>query len=111
MMKGQCMPRFRSCSTKNKSPSPMSLLERFREAVFRLMMLSALSKATANNQGGSGDSGRQRRRYYSYQNDPHHSEAVADCIEFIKKKATVDDNRHSSVSSCSSVEVIQVPVM
>ncbi|KAI4327726.1 hypothetical protein L6164_020152 [Bauhinia variegata] len=103
MRKGQCMPRFRSCSAQNKSPSPISLLERFREAVFRLMMLSALSKAS--------DRGRQRRRYYPYQSDPHYSEAVADCIEFIKKKATVEDNRHSSVSSCSSVEVIRVPVM
>lgn len=71
----------------------MSLLERFREAVLRLMMLSALSKAT-NHGGGSSDRG-QRRRYYP--NDPHHSEAVADCIEFIKEKAAADNGtRHST---------------
>ncbi|KAK7307488.1 hypothetical protein VNO77_40596 [Canavalia gladiata] len=86
MMKGQCMPRLKGNSCKNKSPSPMTLLERFREAVLRLMMFSALSKAT--NHGGSGDGERQHRRYSPY--DPHHTEAVADCIEFIKKKAATD---------------------
>ncbi|KAL9328228.1 hypothetical protein ACSQ67_003231 [Phaseolus vulgaris] len=87
MMKGQCMPRLKSNSCKNKAPSPMTLLERFREAVFRLMMLSALSKATTNHRG-SGDGERQHHRCSPH--DPHHSEAVADCIEFIKKKAATD---------------------
>ncbi|KAG5069699.1 hypothetical protein AAZX31_01G154500 [Glycine max] len=87
MMKGQCMPRLKSSSCKNKTPSPMTLLERFREAVLRLMMLSALSKATSHR--GSGDGERQNRRYNSPY-DPHHGEAVADCIEFIKKKAATD---------------------
>ncbi|KAF7809663.1 Transducin/WD40 repeat-like superfamily protein [Senna tora] len=102
MMKGQCIPRFRSSNnscTKNKTPSPMTLLERFREAVLRLMMLSALSKATTQG-GGSGGDGRQRRFYPS---DSHNSEAVADCIEFIKKKAAVDGNRYSSaVADCNA---------
>ncbi|KAE9606645.1 hypothetical protein Lal_00026278 [Lupinus albus] len=104
MLKGQCMPRFKSnsCSTKNKSPTPMTLLERFREAVLRLMMLSAFSKATTTTRhGGAGDfvGSERQRRYSPY--EPHHSEAVADCIEFIKKKAATDadGNRHSSASS------------
>nr|KYP66873.1 hypothetical protein KK1_013184 [Cajanus cajan] len=87
MMKGQCMPRLKSNSCKsNKPPSPMTLLERFREAVLRLMMLSALSKATTNHRDGE----RHNRRYNNSPHDPHHSEAVADCIEFIKKKAATD---------------------
>ncbi|KAK7406809.1 hypothetical protein VNO78_08442 [Psophocarpus tetragonolobus] len=86
MMKGQCMPRLKSNSCKNKTPSPMTLLERFREAVLRLMMFSALSKAT--NNCGSDDGQRQLRGCSPY--DPHHTEAVADCIEFIKKKAATD---------------------
>ncbi|KAJ1408801.1 hypothetical protein SESBI_23213 [Sesbania bispinosa] len=100
MMKGQCMPRLKSNSCKNKVPSPMTLLERFREAVLRLMMFSALSKATTTNHGGG-----ERQRRYRHSNspyDPHHSEAVADCIEFIKKKAatdTIENRRHSNASS------------
>ena len=112
-MKGQCMPRLKSnsCSTKNKSPTPMTLLERFREAVLRLMMLSALSRATTTNHGGSGDEGGRQRRYCSAY-DPHHSEAVADCIEFIKKKAANDDiveNRHSS-TCCSADDTADIVV-
>lgn len=67
----------------------MTLLERFREAVLRLMMLSALSKASGNHRGTSGGDGEpQNRRCSPY--DPHHTEAVADCIEFIKKKSATD---------------------
>ncbi|GAU13214.1 hypothetical protein TSUD_234210 [Trifolium subterraneum] len=107
MMKGQCMPRLKSNSYKNKIPSPMTLLERFREAVFRLMMMSAFSKTTANH-GGSGDGERQRRCYSHC--DAHNSEAVADCIEFIKKKAATDsdENRHSSASSSDDVSEVVV---
>ncbi|WJX55717.1 hypothetical protein P8452_46227 [Trifolium repens] len=112
MMKGQCMPRLKSNSYKNKIPSPMTLLERFREAVFRLMMMSAFSKTTTNH-GGSGDGERQRRCYSHY--DTHNSEAVADCIEFIKKKAATDsdENRHSSASSSNDMPelVVSLSVM
>ncbi|KAG4973426.1 hypothetical protein AAZX31_11G074400 [Glycine max] len=87
MMKGQCMPRLKSSSCKNKTPSPMTLLERFREAVLRLMMLSALSKATNHRRSGDGE---RQNRHFNSPHDPHHSEAVADCIEFIKKKAATD---------------------
>ncbi|KAF3440292.1 hypothetical protein FNV43_RR18576 [Rhamnella rubrinervis] len=95
-----CIPRLRSntCTHKNRGLSPMALLERFREAVFRLIMLSALSKATT---GQSGSAETQRQCYY-YPNDPRHSEAVADCIEFIKKTALQDENRDSSASASST---------
>ncbi|RDX61517.1 hypothetical protein CR513_60244, partial [Mucuna pruriens] len=89
-MKGQCMPRLKSNSCKNKAASPITLLERFREAVLRLMMFSALSKATATATNHRGDDGERQNRRYSSPHDPHHSEAVADCIEFIKRKAASD---------------------
>lgn len=91
-MKGQCIPRMKG----NKIPSPMTLLERFREAVLRLMMFSAISKATNNNRGGGSGGDRERQRRYSPYNDPHHSEAVADCIEFIKKKSAIDNTIENS---------------
>ncbi|WRX10615.1 hypothetical protein QQP08_003102 [Theobroma cacao] len=87
-----CMPRFKG-SNKNKRLSPMTLLERFREAVLRLIMLSALTKTSHHHTGSST----APRKYYPA--DAHHSEAVADCIEFIKKKASRVENRDSSASS------------
>ncbi|KAI9121721.1 hypothetical protein K1719_007111 [Acacia pycnantha] len=86
-MKGQCIPRMmknNSCPKNRSSPaSPiMTLSERFRAAVLRLMMLSALSKA-ADHGGNRG----QTHRCYQLNEHNHHSEAVADCIEFIKQKA------------------------
>ncbi|PON42675.1 hypothetical protein PanWU01x14_279880 [Parasponia andersonii] len=106
-----CIPRLRNNSRTNKAkgPTPMSLLERFREAVFRLIMFSAFSKAS--DHAGSTDV----RRCYRPDNDHRHNEAVADCIEFIKKKALPDDqNRDSSAGSSvgSTTEgVIQVPII
>ncbi|BFG39258.1 hypothetical protein CerSpe_255320 [Prunus speciosa] len=90
-----------SCSNKTKRLSPMTLLERFREAVFRLIMLSAVSSNKSTSHAGRSSPDAQR--YYCPHDDPHHSEAVADCIEFIKKKASPEDgNRGSSASSRGS---------
>lgn len=100
-----CIPRLRvntTCTIKNHRLSPMTLLERFRQAVFRLMMLSALSKATHNAAGSSPDHQVMKKRSSYYPADPHHSEAVADCIEFIKKSSLTDQeeiNRDSTASS------------
>ncbi|KAL3527207.1 hypothetical protein ACH5RR_011863 [Cinchona calisaya] len=99
----------------------MSLFDRFREAVFKLIMLSALSKASHQERKHSGNAQRPSSytSTYNYNTnpyEPHHSEAVADCIEFIKKSATADDNR-SSTASMSTImddpgEVIRaLPVM
>ncbi|GMI76974.1 hypothetical protein HRI_001366700 [Hibiscus trionum] len=52
------------------------------------------------------------RKYYPA--DAHHSEAVADCIEFIKKKSSREENRDSRVCSSDmdaiSEKVMPVPV-
>ncbi|KAK4368130.1 hypothetical protein RND71_011922 [Anisodus tanguticus] len=98
-----CMPKLRgnNCTRKSNRLSPISLLDRFRQAVFRLIMLSAMSKATQQEQP-SNSSPISHRSYYSHEH--HHSEAVADCIEFIKKSATNDDGDSSEV-------VFPVPVM
>lgn len=101
-----CIPRLRgnaaACANKNnKGLSPMTLLERLREAVLRLIMLSALPKATSAH-GTTGSAADAQTRRCCYPNDSHHSEAVADCIEFIKKTASADEeNRDSSASSSS----------
>ncbi|KAL7231318.1 hypothetical protein ACSBR2_009563 [Camellia fascicularis] len=123
-----CMPKFKaaattsaSCGRKNRRLSPMTLLDRIREAVFRLIMLSALSKAAqqssktgSSSSSGGGDYHVHRSCYYAPHDDPHHSEAVADCIEFIKKSATTtdsyDENRDSSASS-SFVDADTEPAM
>lgn len=98
----------------------MSLLDRFREAVFRLIMLSALSKATTTTTTTHGRKTeksatihkRSTSYQYNYAYEPHHSEAVADCIEFIKKSAVNEDqNRDSTASSSASEVVLPVPVM
>ncbi|XVE82492.1 hypothetical protein DITRI_Ditri16bG0009100 [Diplodiscus trichospermus] len=105
-----CMPRFKG-NTKNKRLSPMTLLERFREAVFRLIMLSAITKASHQHTSSTPT----LRKYYRPA-DAHHSEAVADCIEFIKKKASREDHNRDSNASSSKVDatgevVMPVPVM
>ncbi|CAN4083423.1 unnamed protein product [Withania somnifera] len=100
-----CMPRIRgnNCSRKSNRLSPISLLDRFRQAVFRLIMLSAMSKATQQQEQRSNSSPISHKSYYSQEHD-HHSEAVADCIEFIKKSAITDDGAEGEV-------VFPVPVM
>ncbi|KAL4372986.1 hypothetical protein HN51_006971 [Arachis hypogaea] len=98
MMKGQCMPRMKNNNKSQRPTTPISLLERFREAVLRLMMVSALSRRGANHHHNH-----RSPRPNNY--DSHQSEAVADCIEFIKKKAANhddEDNRHSNESSFNS---------
>ncbi|RWR81742.1 Transducin/WD40 repeat-like superfamily protein [Cinnamomum micranthum f. kanehirae] len=72
-----CVPGLSS-----KRASPVSLLERFRKLVFRLIMLSAISK-TQQTETCSANGSRPYPR-----GDSHYSEAVADCIEFIKKTAS-----------------------
>ncbi|GMI86366.1 hypothetical protein HRI_002305900 [Hibiscus trionum] len=101
-----CMPRFKG-SSKSKRFSPMSLFERIREAVFRLIMLSALTKATPDRQASSAV---VPRRYYRTV-DAHRSEAVAECIEFIKEKAYREENRESGGCNSSMDVAMPVPVM
>nr|GEV90908.1 hypothetical protein [Tanacetum cinerariifolium] len=117
-----CIPARMRASEKSTRLSPMSLLDRFREAVFRLIMISALTRtSTATNITGytspydtqsplrlsSRSSSKSspattnrhnQRSYHHYTSDSHHNEAVADCIEFIKRSA-YEENRDSSASS------------
>lgn len=109
-----CIPKLRADATKNtKAPSPMTLLERLREAVFRFIMLCALSKATNHHHhpAGAGFQDDVVRRRHSYQGaEHHHSEAVADCIEFIKKKAYSDDEIIHDGGSMDADADVAVPV-
>uniref|UniRef100_A0A5K1AE75 Uncharacterized protein n=1 Tax=Nymphaea colorata TaxID=210225 RepID=A0A5K1AE75_9MAGN len=76
-----CMP-----SLKGRDASPVSLLERLRELMFRFIMISAISKgSTTETRTRRPGDGAVRRRCHP---DTHHSEAIADCIEFFKKSAT-----------------------
>ncbi|KAK9129581.1 hypothetical protein Sjap_010068 [Stephania japonica] len=97
-------------SSNNNWLSPKSLLERFREAVFRLIMLSAFSKVTHHDdQSFTGSSThlhhQQQQRpnnyYYKYPPNQHHSQDVADCIEFIKKKSASLNNNNDNETSNS----------
>ncbi|CAN1342042.1 hypothetical protein LINPERPRIM_LOCUS39356 [Linum perenne] len=71
-----CIPKLRAtatCSVKSHGRlSPMSLLQRFREAVFRLMMISALSKASSSS--SPHRMVRRRASYHRYLADPYHSD-------------------------------------
>ncbi|KAI8541166.1 hypothetical protein RHMOL_Rhmol08G0040400 [Rhododendron molle] len=115
-----CLPRFRNTTTTTTTTSStshprrllspaISLLDRLREAVFRLIMLSALSSATKSTRKqpdrASADRRENRARSHPYPSESsHYSEAVADCIEFIKKSSvtTADDRRDSSACSARS---------
>ncbi|KAE8695131.1 hypothetical protein F3Y22_tig00110733pilonHSYRG00089 [Hibiscus syriacus] len=104
-----CMPGFKGNNKSNRL-SPTTLLEQFREAVFRLIMISALSKDSHHHHSSTSNA---PRIYYPA--DAHHSEAVADCIEFIKKKSSrmedMDSRAGSSNMDATNEIVMPVPVM
>nr|GLL19164.1 unnamed protein product [Ipomoea trifida] len=89
--------RSSACARKTN----FSLLDRLRDAVLRLIMLSALSKAAtatpppqgrkSNAPQRSNDGRHYRYPYDHHHHEPHRSEALADCIEFMKKSATAAD--------------------
>ncbi|OVA04908.1 hypothetical protein BVC80_8873g12 [Macleaya cordata] len=83
-------------NSSNNRLSPISLLERFRETVFRLIMLNAISKNPHH------DAPINVRRMYSPVSDQqYHSDAVAECIDFIKKSASTNNVRDSTASNSS----------
>ncbi|CAN1184734.1 hypothetical protein LINPERHAP2_LOCUS37151 [Linum perenne] len=49
----------------------------------------------------------RRASYHRYLADPYHSEAVADCIEFIKKTAVTDDNDEEEEEGHGRVVMLQ----
>ncbi|MBA0551634.1 hypothetical protein Golob_022510 [Gossypium lobatum] len=97
-----CMPRFKG-NNKTKRLSPMTLFERFREAIFRLIMLSALTKTSSDQHFNSLA---VPQRYYHQPDDARRSEDMADCIEFIKRKAFIGENRESSDRNSTANDVI-----
>lgn len=104
-----CRPRLRvsattTSGTKSGGFSPMSLLDRLRDAVFRLIMFSTLSKAARRSSAPPPSDS------YYYPNEPHHSEAVADCIEFIKKSATAADAPLQSTAGGYAAAQVVVPL-
>ncbi|KAL8266057.1 hypothetical protein R6Q59_003401 [Mikania micrantha] len=133
-----CMPTRMRPSRKSTRLSPMSLLDRFREAVFRLIMISALSKASntttytstydsqsspmrfssRSSSKSSPATTHRHRSYHHHLSDSHHTEAVADCIEFIKRSANEDikgsiasNATRTQVYNTSAEIVIPLPVM
>lgn len=105
VVKGQCIPKMVKSknytkNNRNSLSSPVTLLERFRAVVLRLMMLSTLTSKSADHGGSGGggglDRGGQNKHGCYHLNEHHHSEAVEDCIEFIKQKANIIDRPISS---------------
>lgn len=87
-----CVPRVktnaRSTGDREISVTSLTLLDRFREAVLRLIMISAVSKSTSRRHNNKQT---PTQKYYNTA-DTYHSEAVADCIEFIRtKKAIINE--------------------
>ncbi|URE07592.1 hypothetical protein MUK42_02064 [Musa troglodytarum] len=77
----QCMPRL---WRKSAAAAPASLLGRFRVVVFKLIMLSAMSKSVRTRRERTPPGGTACQRHHP---DSYRSEAVEDCIEFFKRSA------------------------
>ncbi|KAH7851745.1 hypothetical protein Vadar_016003 [Vaccinium darrowii] len=110
-----CLPRFRTTTTnttthnhpRSRFSPAISLLDRLREAVFRLIMLSALSSSTKSTTKQQPDKAsaadrRENRPRSHYPSESHYSEAVADCIEFIKKSSVTAADAGRDSSACSA---------
>ncbi|KAJ4759890.1 Transducin/WD40 repeat-like superfamily protein [Rhynchospora pubera] len=77
-----CMPRLRRRPTA--FTTPMSLFNRLREVLLRLIMISSsVSRTEEMHQAPPA------RVYHNL--DSHRSEAVQDCIEFFKRSAVVGE--------------------
>ncbi|GMH24562.1 hypothetical protein Nepgr_026405 [Nepenthes gracilis] len=86
-------PAAATAAPANRRLWAVSLPARFLKAVLRLITVTALSKATnrIRTAGRSPDNHRHARRSCNYHpDDLHRSEAMADCIEFIKKSAAFE---------------------
>lgn len=86
-----CLPRLRRRQATFDTPMSMSLFNRLREVLLRLIMISsAVSRTTETHQAPPAR---------VHQNlDSHRSEAVKDCIEFFKRSAVV---KQAETSECS----------
>ncbi|CAL9756533.1 unnamed protein product [Musa acuminata subsp. burmannicoides] len=102
-MMARCIPRARS---NRPVTAHMSLLERIREVVFKLIMLSAMLKKNTGT-------GAQREKLpkasicASKPPDSYRSEAVEDCIEYVKRSAGVEKSS-SGVGNDDDDVVVQL---
>ncbi|KAG6507258.1 hypothetical protein ZIOFF_032600 [Zingiber officinale] len=94
----QCMPRL--WRKPLPMPAPASILERFREAVFKLMISSVVSKGRRREMLEEA-AARQRLQLAP---DSYRSEAVEDCIKFFKRSAAANADR----SHCVPEEALEV---
>ncbi|KAL4187592.1 hypothetical protein AMTRI_Chr09g39760 [Amborella trichopoda] len=100
-----CIPRLRS-----NRLSPVSILERLREAILRLIMISAIAKGAPQSGLSSGTRGGTP----NHPLDSHYSEAVADCIEFFKKSAcstetevsTTEREKFLAIADDDSIDIV-----
>lgn len=85
----QCMPKprpRRQGRTMAARPAA-TLLERLREVVIKLVMFSAISRPRRWASAGSGS--RERQQCCNHE-DPRRSEAVEDCIEFLRMSSSTE---------------------
>lgn len=84
-----CMPRFRGLRPATATPAaPTSLLERAREALLRLVMLSVATKTVQVRHEKAVSIGTEMHGGgYTQLPDSYRNEAVKDCIEFFKRSA------------------------
>lgn len=126
-----CMPRLvrgGGCRASTARPAAsVSLLERIRDVVLRLIMLSAVSRASTQRTSscGSGKSSRkapspgdasQHRESDVYvavaaacrRDDSIRNEAVEDCIEFLKRSSAEGDAAKFSTASAADAKLAEV---
>ncbi|PAN19320.1 hypothetical protein PAHAL_3G264800 [Panicum hallii] len=114
-----CMPRLvrgGGCRAPTARPAAsVSLLERIRDVVLRLIMLSAVSRASVQRTSstGSGKSSKASRHGDSdaavavtcRRDDSIRNEAVEDCIEFLKRSSAEGDAAKLSSATAADAKL------
>ncbi|CAD6212247.1 unnamed protein product [Miscanthus lutarioriparius] len=127
-----CMPRLvrgGGCRVSTARPAAsVSLLERIRDVVLRLIMLSAVSRASTQRTSSSGsgksskasspgDASRHRESDACVaaaaaaacrRDDSIMNEAVEDCIEFLKRSSAEGDAAKLSTASTADAKLTEV---
>uniref|UniRef100_A0ACD5U7E3 Uncharacterized protein n=1 Tax=Avena sativa TaxID=4498 RepID=A0ACD5U7E3_AVESA len=94
-----CMPRLTrgSCRASTAQPAAsVSLLERIRDVVLRLIMLTAVSKASVQRSSSRGSRASSSPRAAAVavtcrRDESIRNEAVEECIEFLKRSSAEGD--------------------
>lgn len=81
-----CIPRL--CRSSSFSLSPVRMLERFMRAVFRSSSKNVSSSSSSSVRNHHPSVVKCYPGHFSP--DSHYTEAIADCIEFIKKSSATD---------------------